>query len=721
MNIIKKRGLTLIALMLIAVCSYAQTAINGKVLDKNKIPVVGANVYIKGTIDGASTGTDGTFNFSTTTISKQVLIVSCIGFDPYELNSDVSKMQNIVIQLKDKEQDLDEIVITASTFSIGKSTTLKQMDALDVVLAGGSNGDIYGALQLLPGTQKVGEDGKLYIRGGDNRETQTFINGMHVLSPYTSTSENIPSRSRYSSFLFKGINFSLGGYDSEYGQALSAVLPMETKDAASTKLGVNVTPVSTGGGGTYTRGRQSISANVNLMDLGIYNKINPDNYTWKKDYQNFGGEMQLKTEIGRNSIHKLFISADQTSFIRSIHDELNNSPDRDLGFNRKNYYINSTFTSRTPKNYHLFFGTAYSKAKDCYDNAQYNDDKYIEEEEELHLKFKVEKNVLKFYKIKAGLESYLKNYNQKYYYPTDTIQQDVGVSQNLYSLFIDNQVKLVKKLYVNMSARVEYSDLYKKSSLSPRFSLNYVADKFQLSGIVGKYYQSQQNSELISDNMFDKPESSTHYILGGSYSLDGILLKLEAYSKQYKGLGLLNEDGIYTSNGYGTSKGVDFYLTGKVLKKKLNYTLSYSYNDSKRLYEDYPIESTPTFATKHNVNVSLKYVVPEIRTYLGMAYTYTSGRPYENPNKAGYINSNAPNYHSIDMNLTYLLCSRVILYAYATNLLGRTNIYGYDYSDSPNVDGLYARQPITDSRKRFYFIGLFISLKNDSAYDISSF
>jgi hypothetical protein len=68
------------------------------------------------------------------------------------------------------------------------------MDALDVVMAGNSCGDIVAALQTLPGTQTVGEDGKLYVRGGESEECQTFVNGMHVLVPYSTNTENTAVR-----------------------------------------------------------------------------------------------------------------------------------------------------------------------------------------------------------------------------------------------------------------------------------------------------------------------------------------------------------------------------------------------------------------------------------------------------------------------------------------------------------------------------------------------
>ena len=75
---------------------------------------------------------------------------------------------------------------------------------LDVVTTASALGDYIGALQTLPGTSTVAEDGRLFVRGGDAEETQTFIDGIRVFSPYTPTTNNIPSRGRYSPFLFDG-------------------------------------------------------------------------------------------------------------------------------------------------------------------------------------------------------------------------------------------------------------------------------------------------------------------------------------------------------------------------------------------------------------------------------------------------------------------------------------------------------------------------------------
>ena len=93
-------------------------------------------------------------------------------------------------------------------------------------------GNFVGALQTLPGTSNVSEDGRLFVRGGDAEETQIFVDGMRVFTPYSPTAKNIPTRGRLSPFLFKGIIFSTGGYSAEYGQALSGVLLLNSVDEA---------------------------------------------------------------------------------------------------------------------------------------------------------------------------------------------------------------------------------------------------------------------------------------------------------------------------------------------------------------------------------------------------------------------------------------------------------------------------------------------------------
>jgi hypothetical protein len=138
-----------------------------------------------------------------------------------------------------------------------------------------------------------------------------------------------------------------------------------------------------------------------------------------------------------------------------------------------------------------------------------------------------------------------------------------------------------------------------------------------------------------------------------------------------------------------------------VSKGTLTTTLSYSFNDSERLYLDYTEVRTPDYASRHNLRLTAKYALGKF--IIGLAESFASGRYFP----AG----KTPHYNSIDMNITYLLSPKVIVYTSLNNIFGRTNVFRYDANGSP----------VVASRDRFLYIGIFVSLKNNKAYDISNF
>jgi hypothetical protein len=97
---------------------------------------------------------------------------------------------------------------------------------LDIVTTAGSAGNIIAALQTLPGTQTVGEDGRLFVRGGAN-ETN-LVDGIRSANRMAQPRIIYLLRTIFS-LLFSGISFSTG-YSAEYGEALSSVLLLNTQD-----------------------------------------------------------------------------------------------------------------------------------------------------------------------------------------------------------------------------------------------------------------------------------------------------------------------------------------------------------------------------------------------------------------------------------------------------------------------------------------------------------
>jgi hypothetical protein len=72
-----------------------------------------------------------------------------------------------------------------------------------------------------------------------------------------------------------------------------------------------------------------------------------------------------------------------------------------------------------------------------------------------------------------------------------------------------------------------------------------------------------------------------------------------------------------------------------------------------------------------------------------------------------------PYYSDLSMNLSYLPTPYIILHFSCTNLLGRDNIFGYEFGEFPDPSGVYPHRDIRQAATRFLFIGIFITLSKD--------
>ncbi len=680
-----KHLLTHIIILLTAVCNMAaQTTVTGIVTD-GKERLVGANVFIIGTIDGCLTDSLGQFTFTTSKTGEVTLKVTYMGYEDYSHTADVRQMTHLTVRMKEQTTTISEVVVTASTFSFGKSDNFKTMDALDVVMAGNSCGDIVAALQTLPGTQKVGEDGKLYVRGGESEECQTFVNGMHVLVPYSTNTENSAVRGRFSPFLFKGINFSLGGYGGEYGQALSAVLPMETTDmATSDKYGVSASLVDWNVGGTKAFATSSLSFNAALTSMGLYDRLFSQRFDFTRPYRKLSGEAQYKKEFKTSGVLKSYVGYDLTSV--GLHVD-----GRYLSLKEHNIYANVTHKMSLNRGFSLFTGVANSSVIGDIDDAVAAGDHYFNFRNEVHLKAELRKVCSDVLKMSVGVEDYIRH--SRLSYETSRYHLDY----NILATHLDAQWRVIPRLFLNMSARAEMMGT--DWLLMPRTTLSYVPNKrLQTSLVLGRYSQTAADDYLAQSRKALGQSTADHAILSVQYRTGNTLLRVEPYWKKYHHLPLL-KNGTYLPQGYGMSRGVDVFMENNF--KNLTTTLSYSYNDSERCSFDNTQPCMPDFASRHNLRLTAKYGIG--KTIIGLSESYASSRHFPQ--------GKTPAYNSVDANLTYLLSPKVIIYTSLNNILGRTNIFRFDKMGSP----------VTATRDSFFYIGIFVSLKNNKAYDISNF
>ena len=304
-------------LFLISGNLFAQTSITGTVRDVKGEALTGANIYLEGTYDGTSSNLEGIFLLESSESGQQTLCIEFIGFKKFskEVTLNGTSIDLAIIELQEEFNELTAVSITAGTFEAGDKKKSIALSSIDMVTTDGSSGDVYGALQALPGTTTVGESGKLFVKGGDSRESKTYIDGTLVYVPYSSSSPNNSVRGRFSPFMFSGMMFSTGAYSAEYGQALSSVLSLKT-NAMPVQDQLNISLLSVGAelGGTKTWDKSSITASISYNNLTPYMKLVPQYTKWEHEPQSLGGDMSFRLKTGKEGMLKFYGSIN-----RSIH------------------------------------------------------------------------------------------------------------------------------------------------------------------------------------------------------------------------------------------------------------------------------------------------------------------------------------------------------------------------------------------------------------------
>lgn len=708
-----KKYLSFIALVFINALVFGQTVISGKVTDRSNQPIEGANVYLEGTYDGTSSDHQGNFSFTTMAKGEQSLVVSFISFEPFVLNAKVGSMSQLTVKLREDVNTLDAVTINAGSFEAGDNAKVTALKPLDVVTTASALGDFVGAIQTLPGTTTVDEDGRLFVRGGEAEETQIFIDGIRVFTPYAPAARNIPTRGRFSPFLFKGFAFSTGGYSAEYGQALSGVLTMNTIDEPDQeKTDVSLMTVGAGVGNTQIWGKNSFSINTSYINLAPYLALYPDRNQWNKPIQAANGEMVYRYRTNSDGLLKLYGAFSHTQF-DMIQEDINLPQGFNFALKNNNLYFNGSYRQRLGGNWKISGGLSYTNDRSSIGVLE-NDIK--DTEHAVHAKVKLEKRFNSRLKLRFGTEYLRSDFKEDFSSTTQTF--DTRFSNDITSAFTEMDIHFSKKLASKVGLRFERSGLLEQATLSPRVSLAYkTSDHAQVSLAYGKFFQNPKNEYLKFSTQL-KAENATHWIANYQYVKDRQIFRVEGYVKNYDDLVKFDTQtpvpyANFSNTGSGFARGVDvFWRDGKTIKNT-EYWMSYSYLDTERDYKNYPVKATPSFAAAHNLSLVVKHFIKDWKSQVGMSYNFASGRPYTNPNQSGFFNAKTINYNSVSLNWAYLISQQKILYFSVNNVLGTQNVFGYNYKNQVNTQGVFDRQAITPAADRFFFVGFFWTISDD--------
>lgn len=702
----------LLAFLLVTIAVKGQTHISGTVADSQGEPVPGANIILAGTYDGTSSGPDGKFAFTTDEEGAFTVTIRFMGYKEFRYDVKLDgKEINIVAVLQEEISELETVTITAGAFTANDESRRTVFRAVDIATTAGATADIAGALNTLPGTQKVGESGRLFVRGGDGNETRTFIDGMMVLDAYGTSAPNTPSRGRFLPFMFKGTSFSTGGYSAEYGQALSSALVLDSKDeAGSSRTDIGLLSVGADVAHTEAWDRGSVAGKIQYTNIRPYFNLINQEVDWKTAPASLEASAAFRQKISKNGMVKFYGNFNEAHYSLYNHsiDDYNVKALYDL--TNKYRYLNGFFRNAINDNWLVRGGISYTYNEN---DVEVDGTPSGNLEKGLHAKTVFEGSLSDKVELKAGVEAIQRNYSQESG-TTSPHRQVFGFDEWIGGAFAESEMYFSTKFVARAGGRIEYNNLTSTTSVDPRLSIAYKLDKYgQFSIAYGRFRQAPAaNYVLIERSLVS--EEARHFILNYQRVENNRTFRVETFYKKYDNL--LKASGsryLNTGNGYG--KGFEIFWRDNQSVRALDYWVSYSYLDTERDYLNYPYAAVPVFASKHNFSLVGKYFITSWKSQLGATYSFTSGRPYNNPNEEKFNGSRTPYYQDVSFNWSYLPKPSLIVYFSCTNVLGRDNIFGYEFSGTLNPDGVYNSRPVRQPATRFLFVGIFITISKDKS------
>lgn len=709
-----KTTLLFTLILLGATSVHAQTKITGIVTDEKGEAIPGANVAIKDSYDGTSTDVNGAFQFSTTETGTHALVITFVGYKTFEqsvlLNGNAI---SIKASLKETINELEAVTITAGAFTASDESRRTVFKALDIATTAGATADIAGALNTLPGTQKVGESGRLFVRGGEGNETKTFIDGMIVLDAYGAAAPNTPSRGRFLPFMFKGTSFSTGGYSAEYGQALSSVLALDSKDKQEmTRTDIGILSVGGDVSHTHVWDRSSLAGKISYTNIRPYFKLINQEIDWETPFSAVEGSAAFRQQVGKHGLFKAYGNFNSATLSLYQHDIADPQQKQLLDLKNEYGYANAFYQDVLNENWSIRGGLSYTSINN---DATLMDDNALETERGIHAKTVITGSLSDRIEVKTGAEVITRTYEQVLSSPDFTGSLIRSFDETMTALFVEADLYASNKFVTRIGGRTEHNSLQNTLRVDPRVSLGYKAGADgQFSLAYGTFRQTAANQWLRVNTTLDQ-ERAQHFIANYQHINNNRTFRVETYLKQYSDLVKFTNGNSATSTntGKGYAQGLELFWRDTRSIKNTDYWISYSYLDTKRDYLNYTAEVMPSFASAHNFSVVTKYFVSKLKTQIGTTYSFSSARPYNNPNSDVFMGGRTPAYHDLSINISYLPKPYLIIYASCTNILGRDNIFGYEYAATPDTNGVYASRAIRQPAKNFLFLGIFITLSKD--------
>ncbi|MFD2908690.1 TonB-dependent receptor domain-containing protein [Flavobacterium ardleyense] len=630
----------IVLLLLISAYGFSQTSIKGKVYSGNE-PLSYASIYLKEIKKGAQTDENGNYEIKNIESGTYSIIASYMGYQT-EKRTIIITTENkneINFNLKEDPNNLEEVVVSGTMKAVSRMETPVPVEVYtQAFLKKNPTSNIFEALQNVNGVRpqlncSICNTGDIHINGLEGPYTMVTIDGM----PIVSSLSTVYGLSGIPNSLIERVEVVKGPASSLYGsEAVGGLINIITKKPSNAPL-FSADIFSTSW--LETNVDLAFKSNIGkkattLVGINYYNfdetiDNNNDNFTdvtlqervslfnkWsfdRKDNKEFtlagrffyedrwGGEMQWnKSFRGGDEVYGESIYTTRFELLGKY--QLPTIEDMFISFSVTDHDQNSVY------------GNTLYMAKQKIAFAQYTWDKKIENH-----------NLL------------LGSAFRHQYYDDNTTGTIDPERSNIYSLFLQDEIKMSEKHTVLLGARYDYNNNH-GSIFTPRVAYKWKIsdhDVFRINAGTGFRIVNLFTEEhaaltgardvIITEDL--KPEKSYNINLNYLKKIkfeDGSFLGLEAstwytyFTNQIIPDYDTNPNQIIYSNlnGYAETIGLNGnidYISTFGLKAIIGFTMLQPKNVQNG------VSSLPVLTEKYSVNWALSYDIP--KWYLSIDYT----------------------------------------------------------------------------------------------------
>lgn len=688
--------------------------------------LISANIILEGTRIGVATDLNGFFSIPAIPANKSYSVkASFLGYRSKKVEVMITKDKTTQIHIKLVPIDLQLQTIEKigerikdKELNIGVSRiTTRQLE----LMPKGVETDVMRTLQFMPGVQSTGDvSARYYVRGGSSDQNLVLLNGIPVYNPFHA----MGLFSIIDPEMINAIEFYKGGFTAEFGERISSVLNMVTKNGNKNRFAGSASI-------SFLTGKASVEGpipNGSFMATARKSLFNDvlKKYVYKEAPFDFY-DLSFKLNYSVNS--ELRHSRIQL-FGFSSGDDL-----QDINLNNEYHWTNNVFGLNW---FQVWESPLYSETSVSYSEfkanvdpinvnalARRNDVSDLSIKMDFTLLFD-KKDELKFgYTIKTlNTSLYLEGENK-----TKTDISDFGANISVFSKY---RLLRFEDLKGDFGFRVNAASLSENDYIiEPRINLTYQLHPLvKLKGAWGIYTQDMvtftNENEIIS--LFEpwitlpdylKAPSAVHYVVGMDVDIsENTSVNIEGYYKKMQDITELNKNKFSPSDhdlvaGDGESYGWETQVQLKDLyglSALCSYSLSWAYkNINGWLYY-------PRYDARHtgkvmvgldlgkNWNIGANWVISsglpftQIESYYNKFYfdnLYDGFFLFESYSPYTILGSKnlgrLPFYHRLDLNITKkfnFFFSTLFFSIDVINVYDRKNIFYFERETGRKVNML---------------------------------